>query len=220
MATRIEVGEPSEKTKPKEKISVARRVFSIILFIILSPIIAIVALFVFAYRYDKKRKFMESDKKGKFLLLETDITKIDIMQGYEFEELVRTVYFYLGYKTELTKKSRDFGADIILEDPNAKKIVVQAKRYNGQVGTKAVQEIHAAKQHYGAEDAWVVTNSHFSVAAEELARETNVRLIDREEFMEHYARAKTQVSTNENRKEEENVGSTSFDGFGNGEFRI
>jgi len=69
-------------------------------------------------------------------------------------------------------------------------------------------------------DAWVVTNSHFSEAAEQLARETNVRLIDRDEFLEHFARAKTLITSNEIKQEEENVGSTSFDGFGSGEFRI
>ena len=204
----------------KKKISLARRIFSIILFIILLPFIAIISLFVFAYRYDKKRKFLESDKKGKFFLLETDITKLDIMQGYEFEELVKTVYFYLGYKAELTKKSRDYGADILLEDENGKKIVVQVKRYNGTVGTKSVQEIAGAKMHYAASDAWVVTNSHFSEAAEELARENNVRLIDRDEFLEHYARAKTLITTDEVKHDEQSVGSTSFDGFGSGEFRI
>ena len=210
----------NEQEKQKGKISVARRIFSILLLIILSPLIAIVGLFVFAYRYDKKRKFLESDKKGKFLLLETDITKLDIMQGYEFEELVKTVYFYLGYKAELTKKSRDYGADVVLEDDGGKKIVIQVKRYNGTVGTKSIQEIAGAKSHYDALDAWVVTNSHFSEAAEQLARETNVRLIDRDEFLEHFARAKTLITSNEIKQEEENVGSTSFDGFGSGEFRI
>ena len=204
----------------KKKISVARRIFSIVLLVILLPFIAVIGIFVFAYRYDKKRKFLESDKKGKYLLIETDITKLDIMEGYEFEELVKTVYFYLGYKAELTKKSRDYGADILLEDESGKKIVVQVKRYSGTVGTKSVQEISGAKSHYAASDAWVVTNSHFSSAAEELARENNVRLIDRDEFLEHYARAKTQITTDEVKRDEENVGSTSFDGFGSGEFRI
>lgn len=208
------------KETQKNKISIARRVFSILLFIILLPVLAIVGLFVFAYRFDKKRKFLEGDKKGKFLLLETDITKLDIMQGYEFEELVKTVYFYLGYKAELTKKSRDYGADVLLEDESGKKIVVQVKRYNNTVGTKSVQEIAGAKSHYAASDAWVVTNSHFSEAAETLARETNVRLIDRDEFLEHYARAKTLVTSGEIKRDEDSVGSTSFDGYGSSEFRI
>ena len=209
-----------EQTEKSKRISVFRRVFSILILVLFWPLLLLAWLFVLAYRYDKRKNFEESEKKGKFMLLATDITRIDIMPGYEFEELVRTVYFYLGYKAELTKKSRDYGADIVLEDENAKKTVVQVKRYNNIVGTKSVQEIAGAKSHYNADDAWVVTNSHFSEAAEQLARENNVRLIDRDEFLEHYARAKTMITANEIKKDEESVGSTSFDGFGNGQFRI
>lgn len=211
------MGNQNRKLK---KISAFRRIFSIILFVILLPILLVFGLFWFSYKFDKKRKFLNSDKKGKFLIMKTDITKIDIMEGYEFEELLKAIFFYLGYKVDVTKKSRDYGADLILSDDNNSLIVVQAKRYNKSVGAKSVQEINAAKIHYKANEAWVVTNSNFTQAAEVLARETDVKLIDRDELIELFAEAKTKIGINEDIKEKENFGSTSFDGFGQGEFRI
>lgn len=209
-----------KKANETKKVSKARRAFTIILLVLFWPIILIVAMFYYAYKFDKRKKFETSENKGKFLLLETDISKMDIMEGYEFEELLKSIYFYLGYKTEVTKKSRDYGADLLLTDDQNHTIVVQAKRYNKTVGAKSVQEIAAARDHYNASEAWVVTNSTFSEPAELLARETDVRLIDREELIEHFAKAKTLVSTRDEEKIVENIDLTSFDGFGDGQFKI
>ena len=214
------IQETENGTKKKTGVSPARRLFSIVFFVLFLPIIAIAWVFVASYRFDKKRKFLQSDKKGKFLILDTDITKVDIMPGYEFEELLKAVYFYLGYKAETTKKSGDFGADLLLEDASGKKIVVQAKRYNKPVGARSVQEIAGAREHYSADDAWVVTNSSFTQAAELLARETDVRLVDRDEFVEHFAKAKAALQFSQDEKIGTNEGSTTFDGFGKSEFRI
>ncbi|MEF3307141.1 restriction endonuclease [Paenibacillus sp. GYB003] len=55
---------------------------------------------------------------------------------------------------------------------------LQAKRYGKNVGISAVQEAQASIAHYGASEAWVVTNSHFTDAAIALAKST-VTLINR-----------------------------------------
>jgi len=63
-------------------------------------------------------------------------------------------------------------------------VVVQAKRYSKAVGLKAVQEVTSAKPHYKADEAWVITNSSFTKAAEKLATSNNVRLIGREQLID------------------------------------
>ena len=120
------------------------------------------------------------------------------MEGYEFEEYLKTLFFYEGFASETTTKSKDYGADIILTT-QTEKIIVQAKRYSKTVGAKSVQEIMGAINHYKATGAMVVTNSYFSQAAETLARENNIRLIDRDELIEIYTRVKQklQLSTKE-----------------------
>lgn len=68
------------------------------------------------------------------------------------------------------------GADLIAVDAQGRKIVIQCKRNGKPVGVTAVQEVLGAKHFYRANEAWVVTNSTFTVAAKKLARSSKVRL--------------------------------------------
>ena len=70
------------------------------------------------------------------------------------------------------------GADLILTKGRTKTIV-QAKRYRNSVGEAAVQQAIAAMGYYKADQCMVVTNSDFTPAARELAKKTEVVLIDR-----------------------------------------
>lgn len=83
-----------------------------------------------------------------------------------------------GYKVSLTKKSGDFGADLILKR-NGKITLVQAKRYKNKVGVGAIQEVVAAKAMYKADSLIVATNNFFTKAAWELAKANHVYLVDR-----------------------------------------
>lgn len=171
------------KTKSK-KDGVFLRVFKILLLIILLPAIILFYSIRGIVKAIKKRKWEQEGKRGVILLLSSTIDDIDIMEGYEFENYLKTLFFYAGFGAELTQKSKDYGADIILTDENHEKIVVQAKRYNKTVGVKSVQEVIGAKSHYKANEGMVVTNSTFSFEAETLAKENNIRLVDRKELIE------------------------------------
>ena len=160
-----------------------KRLLFFILFIILLPVLIVSGVVRFFVKKRKYKKWLKEGDTGRKLLLTSDITSIDIMEGYEFEEYLKSMFFYLGYAVEVTKKSRDYGADLVLVKDGAK-IIVQAKRYNKTVGSKAVSEAVGALKHYLASEAWVVTNGHFSEQAETLAKENGIRLIDREELME------------------------------------
>ncbi len=108
-----------------------------------------------------------------------NLSQIDSLSGIEFEQLLKTIFEKQGYKVMLTKKSHDYGADLIL-NKNNKLSIVQAKCYGKNIGIKAVQEIIAARAHYKAEDMFVATNRYFSKEAIILAGEHNVKLIDRD----------------------------------------
>ncbi|WP_410770995.1 restriction endonuclease [Fontibacillus sp. BL9] len=116
-------------------------------------------------------------------LKRSGIADIDKMEGVQFEQYLGHLFQAQGYKTQVTKAAGDFGADLILQKSSSK-IVVQAKRYSKNVGIKAVQEAQAAIAHYGAAEAWVVTNSDFTAAAYDLAKSNRVRLINREALVE------------------------------------
>ena len=106
------------------------------------------------------------------------LAEIDSMPGYQFEEFVGEVFRRHGYRVEVTKRSRDQGADILLLLGD-RRIVVQTKRQSTKVGNWAVQEIVASKRIYDANEAIVVSNSVFTSPAIVLAEANGVQLIDR-----------------------------------------
>lgn len=121
------------------------------------------------------------------------MSQIDRMTGHEFEETCGEIYRRLGYQVEVTQRTRDQGADLVLVG-KGERVVVQTKRQEGRVGNSAVQEIVAAKGFYGATRAIVVTNSTFAPAALALARANGVDLLGRNELAKLLARAKKQRS--------------------------
>lgn len=178
----------------KNSANLGKRLFFFLLLIVLSPVLIAEGVINAVKKCKRKKQWKTKELEGQKLLLTSSITDIDIMEGYMFEDYLRVLLFYLGYKVEVTQKSRDYGADLVLVDPNTKqKIIVQAKRYNKPVGSKAVQEILAAKLHYKADDAWVITNNKYTPQAELLAKENNIRLIDRDELIEMYTRVCKQL---------------------------
>lgn len=109
--------------------------------------------------------------------------KIDDLTGLQFENFCASLLQRNGYvNVRVTQASGDFGADIVAYDRNGNKWVFQCKRYKNNLGNTPIQEVVAAKLHYGARYAGVMTNSHFTTAAKQLARENGVVLIEREQL--------------------------------------
>lgn len=107
------------------------------------------------------------------------LDNIDSLDGVEFEELLEAVFVAKGYRVTKTKKSYDYGADLLIQK-NDIIIAVQCKLYyKHSVGNSAVQEASSAKDYYNANFAVVITNSKFSKPAQILAEKIGVELIDR-----------------------------------------
>ena len=110
------------------------------------------------------------------------INIVDKMTGEEFEEFLEFHFKKEGYKTHLTPKTGDYGADLVVKK-GREKIVVQAKRWNQNVGVEAVQQAVASIKYYKAHRAMVITNSSFTENARNLAKANNVTLIDRKDIL-------------------------------------
>lgn len=178
----------------KNASKIIKRVLFVILFVVLLPLVILEGIITIIKKIVQKRKWQKQELDGHKVLLSLNITDIDLMEGYMFEDYLKILLFYLGYKVATTKKSRDYGADLIIKNKEGQTIAVQAKRYNKTVGSKAVQEIVAAKRHYTADEIWVISNNLFSGEAETLAKENGVRLIDRNELIEMYTEARKILS--------------------------
>lgn len=117
--------------------------------------------------------------------LKSPLSKIDKMSGEEFEQYLKKRFEKMGYKVTTTPASGDYGADLICENKDGT-IVVQAKRYEGNVGTAAVQEVVAARDYYEADECMVITNSFFTKNAVNLAESNEVILIDRDNLFSDF----------------------------------
>lgn len=101
------------------------------------------------------------------------------MTGIEYEQFCAKKLIQKGFRNvKITPPSGDYGADLIAVDRRGEKWVVQCKRYTGKIGNSAVQEIVAAKAHYKANKAAVMTNSQLTANARKLAIENDVTLFE------------------------------------------
>jgi len=101
--------------------------------------------------------------------------------GVEFENLIVRLYTAIGYESKRIGGSGDQGGDVIASR-NGQSILIQAKFYEGSVNNNAVQQAIAARLHYGCSSAQVITTGVFTKGAIELARSTDVQLIDGDEL--------------------------------------
>ena len=147
------------------------KMLRIILIIILFPVVII---YIIKEKARKKRIRKLNMERIKIY----NMAQIDTLTGIEFENYLKVLFEKMGYNVKLTKKSGDYGADLIL-NKRGKQTIVQAKCYSKTVGVKAVQEVISARVHYGIKNAMVITNNYFSREAENLALESGVILTDR-----------------------------------------
>ena len=151
----------------------------------LTSIIGLIIIQIISYR-GKRIDHQNYVKK----LQASDMAAVDLMTGREFELYLEVLFQTLGYGAEQLPTSNDFGADLILVTGD-KRIAVQAKRYKGNVGNRAVQMILGAKKYYGCNEAWIVTNSFYTKAAIQMSAKTDVLLVDRNGLLNLMTKSKT-----------------------------
>ncbi|GEM_PF-594755 len=116
--------------------------------------------------------------RSRLALRSAQVGQTDHMDGTTFEHFVAELLRSNGYRVDHVGQTGDYGADLIISNGTAR-WVVQTKRYSAQVGVDAVREAAAARAHYAAQGAIVITNSYFTPQAVKLARSNAVELWDR-----------------------------------------
>ncbi|KGP90542.1 restriction endonuclease [Pontibacillus chungwhensis BH030062] len=109
------------------------------------------------------------------------MNEIDQMSGTEFEQFVSKLYEGLGYSTQLTPLTGDYGADILTVKKKVK-TAIQTKCYgkDKKVGVNAINEVLGGAGYWKANRKVVLTNRSFSNSAIKSAQRNDVTLIDRE----------------------------------------
>ena len=159
------------------------------IFVIIGIFFAAFGIFGLAKEVIQEKERQEKEEARLNQLREANIEQTDDMDGIGFEEFVALIFTDLGYSAQTTKKTGDFGVDIILEK-DTEKIIVQTKRYAKKISVSAVQEITTARNYYHVHNAWVVTNNYFTSPAIKLAEANDVKLIDREQLAEFIIKAR------------------------------
>lgn len=103
---------------------------------------------------------------------------IEDMEGHEFESWCAELLRGNGFTAvDVTKGSGDQGVDIIAEKDEIQ-YAIQCKRYSTDLGNTPIQEVYAGKTLYRCHIGVVMTNSHFTIGAKQLAKATGVLLWD------------------------------------------
>lgn len=114
----------------------------------------------------------------------TMMEQIDAMEGIAFENYMKKLLEHMGYSSvQTTATTGDQGVDLLARK-GMSKYAIQCKRYKNSVGNKAVQEVFSGAFFYKCDKCIVVTNSHFTASAKELAKANKVELWDRDKLKE------------------------------------
>lgn len=106
--------------------------------------------------------------------------ELDALSGVEFEEWLAGVFRLQGFQVSTTPSTGDFGVDLVLIR-DGRKIAVQAKRYKGDVGVAAIQEVSAGCAYYQCDEAWVVTTSGFTPSALRMGGKLKIQVKGRDQ---------------------------------------
>lgn len=110
-----------------------------------------------------------------------NIAQVDEMSGPEFERFIAKLLAYQGYEVRRIGGLDDYGVDLIASR-GGRKHAIQAKRWKQPVSIEAVRAAIAGMAYHHCDRAVVITSSHFTKPAKELAKGTQCLLIDRQQL--------------------------------------
>lgn len=112
-----------------------------------------------------------------------DFFDYDAMTGNEFEFFCADILRKNNFQNvEVTQESGDNGIDILAEKDNIT-YAIQCKCYSSNIGNKAVQEAYSGVQMYKTDVGVVLTNRYFTDSAIRTAKETKIKLWDRDKLI-------------------------------------
>ncbi len=101
----------------------------------------------------------------------------------QFEQQIEILFRKMGYKTQLTPQTNDFGKDIIIWKTLKEKILVECKQYtNKNVGRPELQKFFSAIKEENAVKGFIVTTSYFTDSSNthQHVRDKVIELIDKD----------------------------------------
>ena len=152
--------------------------------LVISVILLIIAIIIYSVIIKKWKK---EELLLQQALLDEDISQLDSLDPYEFEEWIARFLRIQGYNANCTKKSGDYGIDVLAEKDGLT-IGIQCKKFTTPVGIKAIQETISGMTYYDCEMGWVISTApYFTQAAKNLAEKQNIQLYNKNDLAKwHY----------------------------------
>ncbi len=96
---------------------------------------------------------------------------------FEFEHFIAKLFQKMGYETSVTRKTGDYGIDVIAtKDDDIVAIQVKKNSHGNNVGDVVVQNTLGGMLKYKANKAIIITTSDFTTMAHEQAKEAPIEL--------------------------------------------
>lgn len=134
----------------------------------------------------RRKKHLQTELK--FLQLEEEqihARNLDAITPKRFEELVGRIFENMGYYVRYTGGTNDEGIDLECRGKNLNEIIiVQCKRYHGNVGVPTVRDFYGVITHCRASKGFIVTTSDFTKPAINFAKGKPIELVDRKRLSE------------------------------------
>lgn len=115
------------------------------------------------------------------------------MDPFDYERYCARQLRQMGWEAIATSECGDQGADVVASRGNTR-IILQCKLYTKAVGNDAVQQVSAARQHYAARYAAVVSNAPYTIPAQQLAKTNKVFLLHHDELQRFIRRVEKSPS--------------------------
>lgn len=100
-----------------------------------------------------------------------------------------------GHHAKRTGATGDHGIDVVVTSKKGEKWVVQCKRWRGYVGEPIIRDFYGAMQHEKADRGILITTGTFSKSAQAWAKGKPIALMDGNEFLNAWKRAKEKAKT-------------------------
>ena len=121
-------------------------------------------------------KILDKNKIKIKTMIDSDYS---LITPFEFENFISELFKKIGYNTEVTSKTGDYGIDVIAKDKNDV-IAIQVKKYSkgNNVSNRDVQRLLGAMhlRTIKANKAILITTSDFTMQAKEQAKEAPIEL--------------------------------------------
>lgn len=181
--------EKAKKLSKRKAIKTTLKVFKILGIIIFFPIVIAYLIIKKVVDNNQKKKWENEGKRGKELILSVNEESLPKLSYYEFRELIKSLFFYDGYRVETLNKN---GSLLGLEkDGKTTYCILNSKKSPLFIFNKGKREIEEQKENY--DNILVVSLYGFMEETKQYLQDLSYSFYEKEDILDLTLRVKDKV---------------------------